>query len=76
MWFAGHGDAGIDGLTRVEGQTWIFQCKHLLTRADAQRLSRRSVLVFIGAGVVNGIRKLVLAHFAGSGADSVIGGFG
>jgi hypothetical protein len=49
IWWAYHGDRGADAQMDIDGQTYIFQAKHLLPRADAQRMTRQSVLVFLDA---------------------------
>src|ERR1700730_2720563 len=47
IWRARHGDWGVDAHADIDGQTYVLQVKNLLPQADAQRLGRRSVLVFL-----------------------------
>ena len=47
IWRARYGDWGVDAHADIDGQTYVLQVKNLLPQADAQRLARRSVLVFL-----------------------------
>ena len=47
--WACHGDWGVDGLTEIDGHTYVWQAKHLISEADAQRVARQSVLVVLNA---------------------------
>jgi hypothetical protein len=49
IWWARHGDQGVDAEMDIDGQTYLLQAKHLLPRAYAQRMTRQSVLVFLNA---------------------------
>jgi hypothetical protein len=49
MRWACHGDWGVDGRAEIDGHTYLWQAKHLLSEADAQRMARQSVLVVLNA---------------------------
>jgi hypothetical protein len=47
IWWACHGDRGVDSQADIDGHTYALQAKQLLSQADAQRMLRRSVLVVL-----------------------------
>ena len=53
--WARHGDWGVDARLDIDGQTYVLQVKNLLSQADAQRMARRSVLVFLDACANSGV---------------------
>ncbi len=55
IWLARHGDWGVDDRVDIDGQTYVLQVKNLLSQADAQRMARRSVLVFLDACANSGV---------------------
>jgi hypothetical protein len=48
-WWARHGDWGVDAWADIDGQIYVYQVKNLVPQTDAQRMARRSVLVFLDA---------------------------
>jgi hypothetical protein len=49
IWLACHGDWGADSQADIDGHTYVLQAKRLVSQADAQRMTRQSVLVFLNA---------------------------
>lgn len=48
-WFACHGSQGVDAVADIDGDTHVWQVKHLVPPADAKRIARQSVLVLLNA---------------------------